>query len=136
MLELEPKFRRVRQLDGYLRLEDLGVIGDGATVALVGADGSIPWLCVPAFDAEPLFCALLDPAKGGQFSLMPEGLLDARQRYETDTGVLITEFTVSGVSWVIPGSCSPGPLHRRAAEGLCSSSATILAPPCCDVKNR
>lgn len=98
MLELGPAFRPVRRLSGYLPLEDLGLIGDGATVALVGLDGSIPWLCVPGFDVEPLFCGLLDHAKGGHFSVTAEGLLDARQQYEADTGVLKTELrTATGL---------------------------------------
>ena len=80
MLELDPKFRSVRRHSGYLPLEDLGLIGDGATVALVSRDGSMPWLCVPGFDADPLFCGLLDHARGVQFSVTPEGLLEARQR--------------------------------------------------------
>src|SRR5262245_32709525 len=98
MLELEPTFRPVRRLCGYLPLEDLGLIGDGAAVALVGRDGSVPWLCVPGFDAAPLFCGLLDHARGGHFSLVPEGLVEARQQYETDTGVLTTELrTATGL---------------------------------------
>jgi GH15 family glucan-1,4-alpha-glucosidase len=98
MLELEPAFRPIRRLSGYLPLEDLGLIGDGATAALVGLDGSIPWLCVPGFDAAPLFCGLLDDARGGHFSVTPEGVLEARQRYEADTGVLITELrTAAGL---------------------------------------
>jgi GH15 family glucan-1,4-alpha-glucosidase len=98
MLELDPKFRPFQRLSGYLPLEDLGLIGDGATVALVGRDGSIPWLCVPGFDAAPLFCGLLDHAKGGHFSVTPEGLLEARQQYETDSGVLTTELrTATGL---------------------------------------
>jgi GH15 family glucan-1,4-alpha-glucosidase len=98
MLEIEPAFRPIRRLDGYLPLEDLGVIGDGATVALVGLDGSIPWLCVPTLDAEPLFCALLDRERGGQFSFSADGVLEARQKYETDTGVLMTELrTATGL---------------------------------------
>src|SRR6516164_8841147 len=72
MLELDPRFRPVRRLSGYLPLEDLGLIGDGATAALVGRDGSMPWLCVPGFDADPLFCGLLDHARGGQFSVTTE----------------------------------------------------------------
>jgi hypothetical protein len=54
MLELEPTFRPVRRFSGYLPLEDRGFIGVGATVALIGRDGSVPWLCVPGFDAAPL----------------------------------------------------------------------------------
>jgi alpha,alpha-trehalase len=95
MLELDPAFRPVRSRDGYLRLEDLGLIGDGATVALVGLDGSVPWLCVPRFDAEPLFCGLLDHAGGGQFSVVPENLIEARQAYEPDTAVLVTDLRSS-----------------------------------------
>jgi GH15 family glucan-1,4-alpha-glucosidase len=76
---------------GYPPLTDLGLIGDGATAALVGLDGAVQWMCVPGFDSEPLFSALLDHTRGGQFSMAPEGLVDARQRYAPDTGVLITE---------------------------------------------
>jgi GH15 family glucan-1,4-alpha-glucosidase len=91
MHDLDPPFRPVRRQDGYLPLEDLGLIGDGATAALVGLDGSIPWLCLPRFDAEPLFCGLLDHARGGHFTVALEDLVEARQRYEPDTGVLTTE---------------------------------------------
>jgi GH15 family glucan-1,4-alpha-glucosidase len=91
MLDEDPPFRPIRRLDGYLPLEDVGLIGDGATTALVGLDGSILWMCAPYFDSEPLFCGLLDHANGGEFTVTPEDLLEARQRYEPDTGVLITE---------------------------------------------
>ena len=91
MLEPDPPFRPTRSHGGYPPLADLGLIGDGATAALVGLDGVIRWMCVPNFDSEPLFGALLDHASGGHFSVTPEGLVEARQRYETDTGVLITE---------------------------------------------
>ncbi|WP_030378273.1 MULTISPECIES: glycoside hydrolase family 15 protein [unclassified Streptomyces] len=91
MHDPDPPFRPVRGRAGYLPLEDLGLIGDGTTTALVGLDGSIPWMCLPRFDAEPLFCGLLDHARGGHFTLAPEELVEARQRYEPDTGVLVTE---------------------------------------------
>jgi GH15 family glucan-1,4-alpha-glucosidase len=81
----------VRRRDGYLALEDIGLIGDGTTSALVGLDGSIPWLCLPRFDSEPLFCGLLDQARGGRFTLAPEEVTEARQRYEPETAVLVTE---------------------------------------------
>ncbi|MEV5493897.1 glycoside hydrolase family 15 protein [Nonomuraea fuscirosea] len=91
MLDPDPPFRPVRRRDGYLPLEDLGLIGDGATAALVGLDGSIPWLCLPRFDDEPLLCGLLDHARGGEFALTLDDLRAARQFYEPDTAVLVTE---------------------------------------------
>jgi len=91
MLDLDPAFRPVTRLDGYHRLEDLGLIGNGETAALVGLDGSIPWLCLPRFDADAVFCALLNDAHGGEFTVAPEDLREARQRYVPDSGVLVTE---------------------------------------------
>ena len=91
MLDADPSFRPVRRRDGYLPLEDMGLIGDGTTSALVGLDGSIPWLCLPRFDSEPLFCGLLDHARGGRFTVAPDEVIEARQRYEPDTAVLVTE---------------------------------------------
>jgi GH15 family glucan-1,4-alpha-glucosidase len=90
-IELDPAFRPIRPVDGYPALEDLGLIGDGSTTALVGRDGAVHWMCVPAFDSEPLLCGLLDRAAGGEFAVAPEGLLESRQAYEADTGVLVTE---------------------------------------------
>jgi len=42
MLDLDPAFRPVTRPDGHHRLEDLGLVGDGQTVALVGLGGCIP----------------------------------------------------------------------------------------------
>ena len=91
MLDADPSFRPMRRRDGYLALEDMGLIGDGTTAALVGFDGSIPWLCLPRFDSEPVFCSLLDHARGGCFTVSPDEVVEARQRYEPDTAVLTTE---------------------------------------------
>src|SRR5215470_3832041 len=92
MLELKPGFRQLHRHGEYPRLEDLGVIGDGTAAALVSLDGGIRWLCLPRFDSEPVFCGLLDVAKGGHFILAPEQIVEARQYYELDTAVLHTEF--------------------------------------------
>ena len=77
----------------YAPLEDYAVIGDLRTVALVGLDGSIDFMCFPNYDSPSVFAALLDRNKGGRFLLAP--LLDGAKRtqiYLPDTNVLLTRF--------------------------------------------
>lgn len=88
MTEPWPPLRRI---DGYLPLEDHGLIGDGSTAALVARDGTVVWLCAPRFDSPPLLCALLDTRRGGHFTIALDGVTSGRQYYEPDTGVLVTE---------------------------------------------
>ena len=83
----------LKRTDGYLPIEDHGLIGDGTTAALVGRDGAVSWMCVPRFDSEPLFCGLLDAGRGGCLGIAPEPLISSRQYYEPDTGVLVTEMS-------------------------------------------
>lgn len=87
----EAPFTPLRRLDGYPPLEDLGLVGDGSTAALVGRDGSIPWLCAPRFDSPPVLAGLLDRRVGGAFTVAPEGAAEGRQRYRPGTGVIVTE---------------------------------------------
>ena len=55
----------------YQPLENYGFIGDLHTVALVGIDGSIDYMCFPHFDSPTVFGALLDDDKGGRFGSRP-----------------------------------------------------------------
>lgn len=81
----------LQSINGYLPIKDHGLIGDGATAALVGRNGLVAWLCVPRFDSPPLFCGILDQRQGGGFLVAPEDLTASRQRYISDSGVLVTE---------------------------------------------
>jgi GH15 family glucan-1,4-alpha-glucosidase len=76
----------------YLPIEDHGVIGNLHTAALVGVDGTIDWLCLPAFDSPSVFCAILDDEKGGHFSLRPVEYARSQQLYLPDTNVLLTRY--------------------------------------------
>ena len=78
----------------YQPIEDYGIIGNMRTVALVGMNGSIDWLCWPHFDSPSVFAAILDDGKGGRFSISPietEGV-NHKQLYWPDTNVLVTRF--------------------------------------------
>jgi GH15 family glucan-1,4-alpha-glucosidase len=84
----------------YAPIEDYGIIGDLHTVALVGKNGSIDFLCLPSFDSPSVFAALLDADRGGRFQIAPQ-LGDAvhKQLYLPDTNVLLTRFlSDSGVA--------------------------------------
>jgi GH15 family glucan-1,4-alpha-glucosidase len=87
--------KTLHRIDGYLPIEDYGLIGDGATAALIGRDGALAWLCLPRFDSPPLFCSLLDGTHGGHFIVAPARVLESRQFYEPDTAVLVTEMRSS-----------------------------------------
>src|SRR5215204_3299789 len=76
----------------YLPIEDHGVIGNLYTAALVGTDGTIDWLCLPAFDSPSVFCSILDDEKGGHFALRPVEYTHSHQLYLPDTNVLLTRF--------------------------------------------
>ncbi len=73
---------------------DYGLIGDMSSAALVGADGSVDWCCLPRFDSPSVFASILDENVGGRFRIQPSGAYaDARQAYMRDTNILETTFT-------------------------------------------
>ena len=72
----------------YQPIESYGMIGDMHTVALVGTNGSIDWLCVPDFDSPTVFAAILDHGKGGRFKIAPVGDdVTCKQFYWPETNV-------------------------------------------------
>src|SRR6185437_15995369 len=82
-----------------MRIEDYAVIGDCHTAVLVGRDGSMDWLCVPRFDSEACFAALLGKPEHGRWLIAPVRKRKngapprVTRRYRTDSLVLETLFT-------------------------------------------
>ncbi|HWF71523.1 MAG TPA: glycoside hydrolase family 15 protein, partial [Mycobacterium sp.] len=86
----------IRDSDGFAKIGDYGVLGDGRGVALVAADGSIDWWAVPQLDSPPTFAALLDPEYGGRIELRPtDPETTTTRRYLPDTNLLETTFTTA-----------------------------------------
>ena len=81
------------------RIEDYALIGDCETAALVGRDGSIDWLCWPAFDSDACFAGLLGTQENGRWIIAPvEQVTRASRRYLDNTLILETRFeTASGI---------------------------------------
>ena len=82
----------------------LGVIGNCAFSALIDARGRIVWCCLPRFDGDPVFNALLQPgpnapgssgeeaaAGSSSFGIEIEDFAESRQWYEPNTAVLRTQ---------------------------------------------
>ncbi|MEK6418402.1 MAG: glycoside hydrolase family 15 protein [Burkholderia gladioli] len=114
-----------RDNDGYLALRHYGVLGDGRSVALSGADGAIDWWCVPGLDSMPLFDRLLDAGQGGFYSITPVETFEVARRYRDESNVLETIFTTPSGSARLTESLNSGNAGRqpwaelaRRIEGL------------------
>ena len=76
-----------------MRIEDYGLISNLRTAALVGRDGSVDWLCLPRFDSDACFAALLGDERHGRWLVAPAGgVRKVTRRYRPGTLVLETEF--------------------------------------------
>ena len=74
-------------------IEDYGAIGNMRSMALVGRNGSIDFLCFPDFDSPTVFAALLDDERGGCFQIQPQLQQQrVRQLYLPETNILLTRF--------------------------------------------
>ncbi|XAH22924.1 glycoside hydrolase family 15 protein [Xylophilus sp. GW821-FHT01B05] len=71
---------------------DLGLVGNCGFSALVDKRGRIIWCCMPRFDGDPVFNALLQPGEqASAFAIEIENFSHSRQWYEPNTAVLRTQ---------------------------------------------
>ncbi|MGN6791793.1 MAG: glycoside hydrolase family 15 protein [Streptosporangiaceae bacterium] len=110
-------------------IEDYALIGDMQSAALVSREGAIDWLCLPRFDSDAVFAALLGDGRNGQWLLNPtaeEGPPSragrVERQYRRDTLILETQWTtVGGVVKVIdfmPPRGKDTPVLIRIVEGV------------------
>jgi GH15 family glucan-1,4-alpha-glucosidase len=81
-------------------IAEYAFLSDCHTGALIAPDGSVEWLCLPRFDGESVFGALLDRSAGG-FRLAPYGVdVPAGRRYIPGTNVLETTW-MTPTGWAV-----------------------------------
>src|SRR3954467_13760615 len=90
-------------------IADYAFLSNCHTGALVAPDGSIDWLCVPAFDSPAAFGNLLDRG-AGSFRLSPYGINVPNARtYMPGTHVLATTWHTPGGWIVVHDALTMGP---------------------------
>ena len=99
-----------------------GLIGNCQISALISAQGSLDWLCLPRPDSPPIFGKILDQ-EGGQFSIsasVPSSETTTTQQYLPNTNILITTVSLpNGDAFRITDFCPRflqyGRIYRPAA---------------------
>ncbi|KAI8939089.1 hypothetical protein NX059_004928 [Plenodomus lindquistii] len=83
-----------RAANGYVPIEDYGLIGNMRTCAMVASDGGLDYLCWPYFDSPTVFCRILDKDKGGHFTISPTNydLCTTKQGYLPASNILQTRY--------------------------------------------
>src|SRR4051812_13175493 len=93
-----------REQERKVLIEDYAVVGDTSTMALIGRDGSVDWLCLPRFDSEACFAKLLGDEDNGRWQVCPRhwskgsvkrmsrrylpGTLVLETTWQTETGIV------------------------------------------------
>ncbi|HVW75771.1 MAG TPA: glycoside hydrolase family 15 protein [Rhizomicrobium sp.] len=85
------------------RIEDYAMIGDCRTAAIICRNGAIDWLCLPRFDSEACFAALLGDKNNGRWLIEPAAKnFTSRRAYRGESLILETTFTTrTGTAKVI-----------------------------------
>ncbi len=74
------------------RIEDHAMLGNCRSAALVDRDGTIDWLCLPRFDSDAVFAALLGNEEHGCWKLAPKAPYRSTRQYRDGSLVLETTF--------------------------------------------
>jgi GH15 family glucan-1,4-alpha-glucosidase/NAD(P)-dependent dehydrogenase (short-subunit alcohol dehydrogenase family) len=101
-----PRLSRRRPVGGdaetaapiaYPPIEKHAVVGDRRTAAMVAADGTLNWMCLPNYDGGNVFGSLIDAEQGGFWYFGPASPALGHQKYRQSSTVLITSW--SGTDW-------------------------------------
>ncbi len=92
-------------------IADYAFLSNCHTGALIAPDGSVDWLCVPAFDSPSAFGNLLDRG-AGSFRFGPYGINQPNARaYVPGTNVMTTTWHTPGGWLLVHDALTMGPRH-------------------------
>jgi GH15 family glucan-1,4-alpha-glucosidase len=95
----------------FAPIADYAFLSNCHTGALVAPDGSVDWLCLPAFDSPSVFGNLVDRG-AGSFRFGPYGInVPTARTYVPGTNVLSTTWHTPGGWVVVRDALTMGPRH-------------------------
>ena len=111
----------------YPPIAELSAIGDRRTAAVISADGTVRWLCLPNYDGVPVFGSLLDAERGGRWVLGPTNGAAGRPSYLGDSNILVTiGASADSEIELTDAMLSPGnsrPAERRGRAGVAAPAS-------------
>lgn len=116
-------------LPEYPPIQDYAIIGDCRTAALISRHGSLDWLCWPRFDSPAIFSAILDPDRGGRWSITAGDIETISREYAPHTNVLKTTFCCKHGKAVLT-DLMPVSGERRKAKSLLPDHELIRQVEC------
>jgi GH15 family glucan-1,4-alpha-glucosidase len=94
----------------------LAMVGNCAISALIDTRARILWSCMPRFDGDPVFCALLDPRgdsdADGAMSVELEGFSRSDQSYDPGTAIVRTRLYDAQGQGIEVADFAPRFFHR------------------------
>ena len=93
---------------------DLAVIGNCSFGALIDRNANIIWSCLPRFDSDPVFCALLSGEElpsSGFFGIELEDCVETSRSYRRNSAVLVTRLQDSAGSAIEITDFAPRFMH-------------------------
>ena len=105
-------------------IQELAVVSDRRTCALLDQQGTLSWYCPRQFDSSAVFSLLLDTEQGGYWAAEATGQQFSHRAYLERSSLLTTYFTVAGQEFSITDWM---PL-AEAFTGLCRQFSPALVP--------
>ncbi len=112
-------------------IERHSMLSNGMTVALLGPNANVTWLCHPRPDSAAIFADILGGSRAGHFSVEPEREgLPLGQRYRSGTMSVETRWSgVTVTDWLegrVPTDMGDGAVSEPRSTGDCSTLVRVL----------